>query len=155
MFLPIWKYYRLLQDLHVYLVRWSCSTPAKDARSSEYKLAFLRVFFSSISEINSGMIAFLHGSLVASALAFLAAAHGPNLGKRAPLKAFGIEKNKEGFGSEPIANDDSVAIYAPLARESKKNETMPELKDRSLELLVNRQRCNARYGYCSGMCDAS
>lgn len=90
-----------------------------------------------------------HRLLAVSAIASVALAHVPDMGKRAPFDAVGIEKNKEGFGSEPIANDDSQAIFAE-AQTGKKNATMPQLKDRSLEL-VDRQSCDAGYWYCSGM----
>jgi hypothetical protein len=87
--------------------------------------------------------------LAASAILSLAVAHAPQqMGKRAPFKAVGIEKNKEGFGSEPFAVDDFQAGFAPEASVGKKNASVPLLKDRSMEL-YERQSCDAGYWYCS------
>lgn len=88
--------------------------------------------------------------LVIGALFSFAFAHAPEMGKRAPFQAVGIEKNKEGFGSEAVAEDENLAVFAPPSQLGKKNATMPQLKDRSLEL-VDRQSCDAGYWYCSGM----
>lgn len=85
----------------------------------------------------------------AAALLHLASAHNPVIGKRAPIQAVGIEKNKEGFGSPATAIDEAQAALAPPSLEGKKNATVPQLKDRSMEL-VDRQSCDAGYWYCSG-----
>jgi hypothetical protein len=67
--------------------------------------------------------------------------------ERAPFEAFGIEKNKDGFGSEPVVDDERFSEWAPPSQLGKKNATMPRLKDRSLELF-GRQTCDNGYWYC-------
>ncbi|KAH7390444.1 hypothetical protein BKA66DRAFT_35294 [Pyrenochaeta sp. MPI-SDFR-AT-0127] len=69
------------------------------------------------------------------------------LEKRAPFEIFGIQKNAEGFGSEPLAEEEAQAAFAPAAERHEKNVTMPLLQDRSLEL-TERQTCNTGYWYC-------
>ena len=85
--------------------------------------------------------------LAASAVLSLTNAHGLEL-KRAPFEAVGIEPNAEGFGA-PVAENEELASFAPPSLLGQKNATIPVLKDRSAEL-VDRQTCNAGYGYCAG-----
>lgn len=87
----------------------------------------------------------------ASAIFFLGYAHNaPLMGENARFEAVGIKRNTEGFGSEPLAADEYLAAMAPPARLGEKNITIPELKDRSLEL-VDRQSCAADSWYCPCM----
>ncbi|KAL6702447.1 hypothetical protein ACN47E_001838 [Coniothyrium glycines] len=71
-----------------------------------------------------------------------------DLRNNAPLEAYGIIKNRKGFGSEPFLPDGEEAVWAPDSQRQEKNETVSVVQDRSLEL-VGRQTCNAGYWYCS------
>lgn len=66
----------------------------------------------------------------------------------APLKAFGILKNSDGFGGEPILHDTEQVAWAPDSQRHSKNATTEMIQDRSLEL-NRRQSCDTGYWYCS------
>jgi hypothetical protein len=85
--------------------------------------------------------------LTASAISSLAFAH-LELGKRADFEAAGIKRNEEGFGSEPVFQNDEPAAFLEALRDEK-NLTVPLLQDRSMEL-YGRQSCETGYWYCSG-----
>jgi hypothetical protein len=89
--------------------------------------------------------------LALSVIVSLTNAQGLILLERAPLEAFGIEKNKEGFNAEPTLDDELFGQWAPPSQLGTKNASTPRLKDRSLELL-GRQSCESGYGYCASKC---
>ncbi|KAF2728940.1 hypothetical protein EJ04DRAFT_556419 [Polyplosphaeria fusca] len=90
----------------------------------------------------------LRSFLVAGTLFTLALAKAGILeGESSPFDTVGIKRNEQGFGSEAIAKNEALAALAPPSQLGKKNNSMPLIQDRSLEL-VNRQSCDAGYWYC-------
>ncbi|KAJ4984016.1 hypothetical protein SVAN01_10510 [Stagonosporopsis vannaccii] len=88
---------------------------------------------------------FLH--LTAATVAFGLATARSNLNKRGDFEALGIERGDEVFGNEFVL-DSEPAVFLEAFHGAEKNESLPQLQDRSAELF-ERQQCPAGYGYCS------
>lgn len=73
----------------------------------------------------------------------------PESEKRGDLDVLEIELGNEVFGSEYMFKDSELGAFVEALHGDQSNESLPQLRDRSAEL-VGRQQCNAGYGYCSG-----
>lgn len=73
---------------------------------------------------------------------------GANLGvvERAE---FDIDWNEGDFSKEGVFLAGEPAAFIESVQGVEKNETLPQLQDRSAEL-YGRQQCQSGYGYCSG-----
>lgn len=87
--------------------------------------------------------------LVAVSAVFSLATVQFEFSKRGDFEASGIEPGDEGFGSDSVFRDVEPEVFLEAFQGTEKNETLPQLQDRSSDL-YERQQCQAGYGYCSG-----
>jgi hypothetical protein len=78
----------------------------------------------------------------------LATAHA-GLNGRGDFDVLGLERDYADFGSGYVFEGSEPEVFIEALPGLEKNESLPELRDRSAEL-VGRQSCDAGYGYCSG-----
>jgi hypothetical protein len=103
---------------------------------------------------------FSHHLIAATALFSFASAHilvasdGPDfdslgLSARSDIDWTNIERENAGLGSSPIFQGSEPEAFLEAVQGLDKNESTPNLQDRSAEL-YGRQQCQTGYGYCSG-----
>ena len=78
----------------------------------------------------------------------LATAHA-GFNRRGDFDVLGLERDYADFGSGYVFEGSEPEVFIEALPGIGKNESLPQLKDRSAEL-VGRQSCDAGYGYCSG-----
>lgn len=77
----------------------------------------------------------------------LARAQAPSSQQR-DFEVLGLGSGDEVAANEYIFKGSEPAAFLDALQGVEKNQTLPQLQDRSAEL-VGRQQCNAGYGYCA------